>query len=220
MKAAVFDLDGTLIDTLGDIRDAINYALRAFDCSPVSDDETRRFVGNGLRKALTMACAAKKADIRDDDELDLMFQLLMQYYRNHPYVHSRPYDGIAGMLGELSERGVKLAILSNKEDGIVQMIVSRAFPGIPFASVHGHRPGYPLKPDPRALEEELAAMGVGKEDAVYIGDSEVDWKTGANSGVRTLIVSYGFRKESELLAAGCTSDACDVPSLHSILLNG
>ena len=70
MKAAVFDLDGTLIDTLGDIRDAINYALRAFDCSPVSDDETRRFVGSGLRKARRMACAAKKADIRDDDELE------------------------------------------------------------------------------------------------------------------------------------------------------
>ncbi len=216
MKAVFFDLDGTLLDTLPDIRNAMNYALRAYDGEAASDSEVRRYVGRGLHRALTQAALEKKPRGLDENEFELMFQLMMASYRKHPVDETRPYPGIEALLGRLKSDGVRIGIVSNKADQIVQEIIDALLPGI-FDFVSGEKPGFPLKPDPSLLLSGLEAVGSSPAEAVYVGDSEVDAETGKRAGVRTLIVSYGFRTRAELEKNGVEIAADDVKALDEIL---
>lgn len=213
MKAVVFDLDGTLLNTLEDIRAALNYARRTYDGEPVSSDDTRRYIGNGLRKALQKSIIEHGPKLESEDEEELMFQILMQYYKNHPCVYAKPYDGVIDLLKELKKSGYKLAILSNKADCIVQKIVSKCFDLNLFDYVQGQLPDIPLKPNPAALESVISRLGVDKKNVFYIGDSEVDYKSATACGVAFAIVNYGFRTEKELSDSGIES----ISSLPSVL---
>ena len=170
MKAVVFDLDGTLLDTLEDIRASINYARLAFEGEPISLEDTKRYVGNGLRKALVKSIVEHGPRLESEDEVDLMFQLLIQYYKNHPTVYVKPYPGILSLLDSLKKEGYKLAILSNKADSIVQEIVQKCFKKGLFDIAQGQRPELPLKPDPRAVLDMNKAMGVDRSD-VFISET-------------------------------------------------
>ena len=213
MKAVFFDLDGTVFDTLDDIAAAINYALRVYDGSEATREEVRGYVGRGLRRALSSAVAAKSPQgIVDDEEFALMFTVMMNYYIHHPAVHTKLYDGMKELLLFLKGKGIRLGIVSNKRDEIVQEIVSALLPDV-FDFVSGEVPGYPLKPDPKLLLSAIAEVGSAPDEAVYAGDSEVDAETGKRAGIKTFIVSYGFRTKEELLRSGIDSDIDNVEKL-------
>ena len=216
MKAVFFDLDGTLLNTLPDIRAAINYALRAYDGKEAGDEDVRRYVGHGLHRALSQAVIEKEPKGLDENEMSLMFALMLNAYRRHPTEGTVPYPGIAELLSELKERGIKLGVVSNKEDSIVQEIIDGLLPDT-FDFVSGERQGFPLKPDPSLLLYGLGEVGASCSESVYVGDSEVDAETGRRAGVRTVIVSYGFRTEDELKASGIRSDAENAYKLAEIL---
>lgn len=215
MKCVVFDLDGTLVDTILDIRSAINYALSAFEASAISKEECMRYVGHGLRNALTNAAIDHKAKLVDEEDFSHMYLIMMEYYKRHSLVYSKPYDGIKELLESLRSNEVKLAILSNKRDELVKDIVYKLFGNDIFDIVQGQSDYMPLKPDPKALYKIIDDLGISKSDILYIGDSEVDYKTAMNADVAYMIVSYGFRSEDELKKSGIES-IDHVPSLKEI----
>ena len=204
MKAVLFDLDGTLFDTLEDIRCSINYALRAWDGTEASSDDVRRYVGRGLRRAMA-AAAAEHCPRLEEGEEELMYQLMKSYYRSHPVMHASFYPGIRDLLLRLKSSGVAIGIVSNKDDGILREIIDGC--GVAFDYASGEKPGIPLKPDPYPIAMALKAVGAGKDDALFVGDSEVDAETGKRAGVETIIVSWGFRTRDELGAAGIAASA-------------
>ncbi|MGN1163629.1 MAG: HAD family hydrolase [Candidatus Ornithospirochaeta sp.] len=215
-KLVVFDLDGTLLDTLPDIAYAINYALSAWDIEPLSLEGIRRNVGHGLRNAL-LSSVRDSGKTVEESEMGLMYELMMNTYAKHPSDHTVPYTGIVGMLESLQKDGVKLGILSNKSDDLVKRIVAEKLPSVSFSFVLGQCAEYPLKPDPTSLLAMVSETGTDLSDTVYVGDSEVDWKTAENAGVRCLIVSYGFRTSSELMESGIEDAAESVGKLASLL---
>ena len=200
-KLVVFDLDGTLLDTLPDIRRAINYALSAYDIPPVSLEDTRKYVGRGLRNALIAAVNNSGAFIEDND-FSLMNELLVASYMKHPSDNTVPYDGIPELLKALTDNGIGVAIASNKKDEIVQKIVRNVLPSVHFDFVFGQCGAYPLKPDPEGILTETGKLSLSKDDIIYVGDSEVDYETASNAGCDSFIVSYGFRTKEELESRG------------------
>ena len=200
-KLVVFDLDGTLLDTLPDIRRALNYALSAYDISPISLEETRTYVGRGLRNALIAAVNRSGAFIEDND-FSLMNELLVASYMKHPSDNTVPYDGIPELLKALTDNGIGVAIASNKKDEIVQKIVGNVLPSVHFEFVFGQCGAYPLKPDPEGILTEIGKLSLTKDDIIYVGDSEVDYETASNAGCDSFIVNYGFRTKEELESRG------------------
>lgn len=196
-KLVVFDLDGTLLNTLPDIMRAINYALSAYDIPPVTLEETRQYVGRGLRNALISAVNRSGALIEDND-FSLMNELLVSSYLRHPSENTVPYDGIPELLQTLQEKGIGVAIASNKKDEIVQKIVKNVLPSVHFDFVFGQCGAYPLKPDPEGILTETGRLGLTKDDIIYVGDSEVDYETARNIGCTFFIVNYGFRTREDL----------------------
>lgn len=208
----IFDLDGTLVNSLEDLADATNRALRlqGFPEHPV--DAYRQFVGDGvlllLRRAAPKGCT--------QEQLDLLKEDFDRWYGEHSFDKTRAYDGCAALLAELQQRGVRTAVLSNKPDEFVGEIVKRYFPEAPFFAVYGKRPQFEKKPDPAALNEMIRESGVPKEACLYIGDSDVDVFTARNAGVRCGGALWGFRGKQELEEAGahCLAAApADVLSL-------
>ena len=215
MRCVVFDLDGTLVNTLEDIRAAINYAIVAFEGNAIGDEECRRYIGHGLRNALSRAALEHGAKIQDESDFANCYALMMEYYKRHVVVFSKPYDGIISLLESLKAKGYKLAVLSNKRDELIKEIVKVLFGENLFDYVLGATDSLPLKPDPRALYSVLENLNCSKEEAVYIGDSEVDYKTAQNASVPYIIVSYGFRTKDELKSAKI--DSIDhIPSVLNI----
>jgi len=197
MKALLFDLDGTLVDTLEDIRAAINHALRLSYNREITSPECRQVVGRGLKNALKGALWFSHAAY-PEEEVDILLSELRNYYFKHAAVYSKPYEGMKELLEEASSKGYKLGVLSNKSDDLVKLIVKDLFPSLAFCFVHGQREGYPLKPAKEALDAFLQETSLKKEEVVYIGDSEVDAEFIRNSGLKGCIVTYGFRSREEL----------------------
>lgn len=190
-KLVLFDLDGTLLDTLGDLAEAVNVAMESKGYPLHTLEEYRGMVGHGVRNLVTQAMPA---DLQQDETLiDSCLEIFTKHYKAHIADRTRPYPGMPELVKHLDEEGVKLAVASNKFQSGTETLVEKFFPGIPFVAVLGNRPGYPLKPDPAIVGEVLRVSGTGKEDAVMVGDSATDMKTAQNGGIKGIAVSWGYR---------------------------
>ena len=211
-KLVVFDLDGTLLDTLEDIRSAVNYALSAWSVPKVEKNKMREYVGHGLRNAIFTALNESGCTVPQED-LPLMVELMMSAYRNHPSDHTTPYNGVVEMLETLFKRGYRVGVISNKSDELVKRIIKDVLPSFKFDFVIGQCDKYPLKPDPESLLSMMNEFSADKNSTLYIGDSEVDYETAKNAEVTSVIVNYGFRTKEELERNGIIESVSDVSSL-------
>ena len=190
-KLVLFDLDGTLLDTLEDLSEAVNYALQLRNLPLHGRDEYRKMVGHGVRNLVLQALPAEWQ--ADDARVDAALADFKEYYTAHIDRYTHPYPGMPEIVARLQQEGVFLAVASNKFQEGTEYLVNKFFPGIPFAAVLGNRPGFPLKPDPEIVGEVLRKTGVRKEDAVMVGDSATDMKTAENGGIQGIAVSWGYR---------------------------
>jgi len=187
-KAVIFDLDGTLLDTLTDLAEGTNYALHVNGFPERTLDEIRRFVGNGARKLIERAAPEGQVEAA----LEQVRQDFDIYYKVHCKDHTAPYPGIVEMLQELARKGYALGVVSNKPDFAVQELIPEYFPGS-FASVSGERAGLAKKPAPDLIWEAMKNLRAGKTEAIYVGDSEVDLEAAANAGIPCISVAWGFK---------------------------
>ncbi|MGN0191113.1 MAG: HAD family hydrolase [Candidatus Cryptobacteroides sp.] len=183
----IFDLDGTLIDSVLDLAAAGNHtlALHGFPTHPM--DAYYGFVGNGIGKLMEKALPAEAAG-RAEDYLDDF----KAYYNSHLCDHTHPYPGVPELLAKIQESGAKLAVASNKYQQATQVLVDKLFPGIRFVAICGQREGVARKPSPEVVYEIASLTGTALEDVIYVGDSDVDMRTAANAGVKAVGVTYGF----------------------------
>ena len=196
-QLAIFDLDGTLLDTLEDLADSVNYIMNEFGYPERTLKEVRSFVGNGIRKLLERSAPTGTPA----EEIDRMFEQFMEYYGAHCADKTKPYDGIMELLDALKEQGIKLAVVSNKADYAVKALCEQYFSGI-FDEAVGERVGIARKPAPDTVNEVLKSLQIEKSQAVYIGDSEVDVQTAQNAEMDCIAVDWGFRDREVLIEAG------------------
>ena len=199
-KAVIFDLDGTLLDTLEDLTDSCNQALAGLNYPPHTVDEVRQFVGNGLGVMMEKALPGGKSNPDYGKALDSMKRIYAGNYRNK----TRAYPGVLELIEQLKEKGVKMAIVSNKPDAQVKELAALYFTSIPQEAAIGENEaaGVRRKPAPDSVYTALKALGEDKSTAVYIGDSDVDMATARNSGLPCVSVAWGFRSRDFLTAQG------------------
>lgn len=196
-KLAIFDLDGTLLDTLDDLYDSLSHTLAAANLPPRTRDETRRFVGNGIHKLIERAVPAGSPDALIDN-IEREFR---GYYKLHCADKTKPYDGIIELIERLRANGCKTAVVSNKGDFAVQELAVRYFSGLLDCAV-GERAGVRTKPAPDSVNAVLEQLRVNRADTVYIGDSDVDIDTAKNAGMDSISVLWGFRDREFLTEHG------------------
>ena len=201
MTAILFDLDGTLLNTLDDLADAVNVTLAHFGCPARTKDEVRQFVGNGAERLIRLALPGKT----DDPDALQVFSWFKYYYAAHSQIKTRPYDGIVDALAAVKEE-FSVAIVSNKPDNAVKILCQQYFEGV-FAL--GESSVCPRKPAPDMVY--LAMKAIGADRCVYVGDSEVDVLTAKNAGVPCLSVLWGFRDRETLVEAGA-EHFCETPA--------
>ena len=190
-KLVLFDLDGTLLDTLDDLGGAVNYALGLRELPLHSREEYMKMIGHGVRNLVTQALPESVSG--DEAVVDSALSDFKSYYTSHIDVLTHPYPGIQDLLKRLDEEGILLAVVSNKFQEGTEYLVHRFFPDVHFAAILGNRPGFPLKPDPGIVSEVLGITGIRKEDAILVGDSGTDMKTALNGGIGSIAVSWGYR---------------------------
>lgn len=195
----IFDLDGTLLDTLQDLAASVNYALRQHHMPEHSIDDVRRFVGNGVRRLMERAIPEGAAN----PAFEAAFATFRKYYMEHSLDTTRPYDGIPELIHELKKRGCRMAVVSNKMMAATQELVHHFFPEIEVAIGEDEAAGIRKKPAPDTVFVALKQLGEGS--AVYVGDSDVDLATARNSGLPCISVLWGFRDREFLLAHGATT---------------
>lgn len=196
----IFDLDGTLLDTLGDLAASANYALRQFGFPEHTTDDIRRFVGNGVRRLMERAVPAGVGTTQFEEVL----ATFRSHYMHHALDTTRPYDGIPETLHELKLRGCPMAVVSNKMMAATQELVAHFFPEIMVAIGEDEAHGITRKPAPDTVDEALRRLGAEKQTAVYVGDSDVDILTARNAGLPCISVLWGFRDRPFLLQHGAT----------------
>lgn len=197
-KAAIFDLDGTLLNTLTDLAVACNHALETYGYPTHQVEAYKMFVGNGVYNLVKRILPE---DAQDEETRAKVKAAFDAYYEAHTVDFTKPYDGISEMLDALKKKGVKMIVISNKAHNFVVQLIQDIFPGI-FDVILGQRDYVPKKPDPAAVFEALGQVAVAPENTIYVGDSGVDMQTGKNAGLLTIGVAWGFRGEAELLENG------------------
>lgn len=199
IKLVIFDLDGTLLETVGDLAASCNAVMRSHGYPEHDYAAYRRFVGNGVRKLCERALPEAE---RSDELIDRIRDEFVAYYTAHIDCHSYAYEGILPLMEELHRRGVGLAVVSNKFQQGTELLIERFFPHLHFVAVWGNRPEVPLKPDPQADLAVLALAGVAPSEALHVGDTASDVKAALAAGVGAVGVSWGFRSREELFEAG------------------
>lgn len=197
MKAAVFDLDGTLLNTLGDIASACNYVLANIGRPTHPFEAYAHMVGNGFETLMKRAVGKP-----EPGNLPELVQAAREWYANHMMEKTEPYSGMTDALLKLAENGARLSVLSNKPEELSVILIEHYFPDIPFIKIIGAKPGKPLKPDPSVLLELLKEINVASARTFYIGDSNVDMQTAKAAGCIAIGCAWGFRGSRELQAAG------------------
>ena len=201
-RTYIFDLDGTLLDTLADLAASVNYALHTHGMPARSIDDVRRFVGNGVRLLMERAVPNGAANPQFDDA----FTTFRQHYMQHSLDTTRPYPGISESLAALRARGCRIAVVSNKMMAATQELCHHFFPDVVEVAIGEHEAeGIRKKPAPDTVFAALKSLGVGKEGAVYVGDSDVDISTARNAGIPCISVLWGFRNRDFLLHHGATT---------------
>lgn len=198
-KLVIFDLDGTLINSVADLGQATNHALQLHGFPMHDLSKYNYFVGNGVTKLIERALPEQ---FRDEATIEKVKSDFLDYYMRHKTDLTRPYDGIPELLHVLQEKSVKIAVASNKFIAGTQALVKGFFLDIDFCAVLGQREGVPIKPDPYIANEALQLAGVDRGDCLYVGDTATDMQTASNAGLESVGVSWGFRPVSELKDAG------------------
>lgn len=187
----IFDLDGTLLDTIADLGEAVNHVLAKRGLPLHTRDEYVRKVGHGVRNLVTISLPE---ELQSDEALiDECLADFKAWYTAHIDVYTHPYPGMQQLLRDLHSKGVKLAVASNKFQSGTEYLVDKFFGDVPFAAILGNRDGFPLKPDPAIVEECLRCAGVQRSEAILVGDSLTDMKTAENGGIPGIAVSWGYR---------------------------
>jgi len=197
--AVIFDLDGTLIDTLEDLTNAMNFGLRALSLPQHTPEACRRMIGDGVRTFAWRALPAGKEGLRDE-----LVRIMGGYYADHCFDHSRVYNGMGEALVELRGRGVRLAVVTNKDQPYAETVVNHFFAAGTFEHIVGTGPDTPVKPDPAGLIRIVEAMGLTREACLYVGDSDTDIRTAANAEMPFVGAAWGFRGREALTQAGAT----------------
>lgn len=198
IKSIIFDLDGTLLDTIEDLANACNYALTTLGYKTHEVYKYKTFVGNGRYKLVERMLPEGN---KDNETIEKALKLFDEYYEKHMVDMTKPYDGIIEMLEALILKDIKIAVVSNKPHEFTTEVVKNYF-GERFEIVYGHRKNTAEKPDPAAVLEVIESFKVKREECLYIGDSEIDINTAKNAGVKSVGVEWGFRGRGELESAG------------------
>ena len=198
-RLAIFDLDGTLLDTVADLANATNQALAKCGYPTHPTEAYYHFVGNGINKLFARALPE---EARNEENVLRIRTHFIPYYNEHNADDSRPYPGIVELLHKLQFHGVQVAVASNKYQQATAKLVAHFFPDIRFAAVYGQREGVAIKPAPTIVNDILSVTGVSRADTIYIGDSGVDMLTAHNAEVESIGVTWGFRDEEELSSNG------------------
>ena len=214
-KLVIFDLDGTLLNTIADLGNAANYALTTAGYATHPLAEYPYFVGNGVRKLIERVLPGGTASPEKVDELLKYFK---DYYGTHLHDLTQPYEGISTLLEEITAAGVKVAVASNKYQRAVDVLIRHFFPNILWAAVEGQKEGIPVKPDPSIVLSILSAAPTPKADVLYVGDSNVDMETARRACVESCGVTWGFRPEQELVDAHADHIAHNTEQLRALIL--
>lgn len=215
MKTAIFDLDGTIADTINDLADAVNYGLRELGCPEHPVERYKKFVGNGA----PMLCLRALPDDRKSDA-DKLHGIFCSYYDEHYLDKTKLYPGIKETMQKLSDNGVILAVATNKPQDVARLVVLALLPDITFVKVLGGCAERPKKPEPQIIREILEDISADDNRVFMIGDSNVDIKTAKNSGLISIGCTWGFRSRSELEAEGADYIAETPYDIAEFILNG
>lgn len=211
-KLIIFDMDGTILNTLEDLADSLNYSLKVCGYPERTLTEVRSFVGNGIKKLIERSMPMDASG----EDLENVYSTFMEYYALHSADKTRPYEGITRLLTELLLMGYKTAVVSNKADSAVKQLSQRYFPGLFELSI-GERVGVDRKPSPDSVNEVMKQLDVQPEQTVYIGDSDVDIATARNAGIDSIIVEWGFRDRDFLIEKGAKVTVSTITDLMNLL---
>lgn len=215
-KLAIFDMDGTILDSLEDIVLCCNRALEDFGFPSHPREAYHYFIGNGARTLVQRSMPKEKQF--DEALLDAVHARYTAYYKDHGNDHTCPYPGIVDILTKLKENGVRLGVVSNKPNAPTNELAELHFPGL-FDLVFGERNGVPIKPAPNAIYEMMEHLDVTAGETIYFGDSGVDMETGVNAGLYTVGVLWGFRPKNELEENGANCTIDKVEQIADLILN-
>lgn len=215
VNAVIFDLDGTLIDSLADLATAMNHALSEHDFPTHSVASYNYHVGDGVDVLVqrTLPETARS----DPDTCASVTSLMQSYYKEHWHVQTQPYPGIDALLSDLTETGLPLAVLSNKPDHFTKSIVAHFFPETPWSVVEGAKPPRPIKPDPAGPRDLIAQLQLPASHIAFVGDTSTDMQTAVNAGFQGVGVTWGFRPEAELREYGAEQIVHTTEELLAVL---
>ena len=211
----IFDLDGTLLNTIGDLAASVDYVMRSRNLPEHTDAEYRQMVGGGIKRLVERALPEDLA--QDEAYVEECVAQFRRYYVDNIDRHTEPYDGMHSLLAELRAHGVKVAVASNKFQHGTDRLVAKFFGDIDFVAIEGNREGAPLKPDPQIVHNILQTANVNPERAIMVGDSGIDIRTARAAGIESVGVAWGFRFAEELYDAGATKVVSTTSQLRNLL---